>query len=589
MVFDPARPFLFFENARGEATGHLFAGAEEWLDAWTLAEVPGVLNRAQAALAKGRWVAGYLGYEAAGAFEPRMASPPGKGRPLVRFGVFAPPAPFGWREAEAMLGRRSAAVRDLRPDIAESDHRTAVSKVLGYIAAGDIYQANLTFRANGRIEGHPLALYGRLRRAQLMGEGALMHEPEGGWLLSASPELFFRIDAGTVTSRPMKGTARRRGGWRADLAAAEALARDAKNRAENLMITDLIRNDLSRIAAPGSVRVQDPFAVETYPTVHQMVTTVKADLRVGLAPLDVVRAMFPCGSITGAPKVRAGEIIRETERSPRGIYTGSLGWMSPEGDARFNVAIRTAEISSGALRLGIGSGIVADSDPADEWRECLSKAAFLEAEARPFHLIETMRFDPAEGLCLLEHHMRRLRRSASYFGFEIDIHSIANMLQAVTGRLRDARKVRLAAGRTGAYGISIHEPPRPAREVTVSLAPLPVDPDDPRLYHKTSLREFYDEAREVAPSDEIIFVRGDGQLTEGSRTNLFVERGGKLLTPPESAGLLPGTLRAHLIEEGRAEEAALTADDLEGGRIYMGNALRGLVPARLVAPRQSLS
>lgn len=589
MTFDPAKPFLLFDDVRGYGPGRLFSGARGWLDAWALADIPGALVHAQAALDRGKWLAGYACYEAAGAFEPKMAKTPCADRPLIRLGIFDGPLPLHWSETEPLLVHRPSRVDDLQPLMSEGEYRTIVAQLLDLILAGDIYQANFTIRAEASVRGHPLALYDCLRRAQRMREGALMHEPEGRWLLSASPELFFRIDGRRVTGRPMKGTAPRRGGWAADRLAAETLAADEKNRAENLMITDLIRNDLARIAEPGSVVVRDPFTVETYPTVHQMVTTVSARLASDRSAIDVIRAMFPCGSITGAPKVRAGEIIRDCEATPRGIYTGTLGWISPDGDARFNVAIRTAEIDAGTLRIGIGSGIIADSNPCEEWRECLTKAAFLKAGARPFHLLETMRFDPEEGICYLPYHIQRLRRSAQYFDFDIDVHSIANLLQAVTGRLRGVRKIRLAAGRTGSFAISIGPAPQPAADVSVSLAPLPLPPEDPRLHHKTSQRSFYDDARCGAATDEVIFVRKDGRLTEGSRTNLFLERDGKLLTPPEEDGLLPGTLRAHLLAEGRAMEAHLTEADLSTGRIYVGNALRGLVPARVVAPRQSLS
>jgi para-aminobenzoate synthetase/4-amino-4-deoxychorismate lyase len=311
-----------------------------------------------------------------------------------------------------------------------------------------------------------------------------------------------------------------------------------------------------------------------------MTSTVTAELEPGLGPVDLLEATFPCGSVTGAPKIRAMEIIAGLEGAPRGPYTGSLGRLAPDGEAAFNVAIRTLVLRDGAPRatLGLGSGIVADSVPAEEWRECLAKGAFVET-VRRFDLIETMRFDPAEGPADLERHLSRMKRSAEALGFPFDRHDARNELQAATFRLREPRRLRLLLSRTGAIAIETRPLPAvPAEPVEVRIAPLPVDPRDFRLGHKTSDRGFYDAARGEA--FEVLFEDGDGFLTEGSFTSLFVERGGTLVTPPLSRGLLPGILRQRLIEEGRAIEGEVRADHLEGG-FFIGNALRGLLRARI--------
>ena len=362
----------------------------------------------------------------------------------------------------------------------------------------------------------------------------------------------------------------------------EKLRGDPKQRAENLMIVDLLRNDLSRVSRPGTVKVPVLFEVERYPTVLQMTSTVTAELEPGLGGVDLLGTMFPCGSVTGAPKIRAMEIIAALEREQRGPYTGSIGRIAPDGDAAFNVAIRTLVLSEGAnvARIGLGSGIVADSVPADEWRECLAKGEFV-ATGRRFDLIETMRFDPLEGIAELDRHLARMKRSADALGFAFDRHDARNELQAATFFLREPRTLRLLLSPSGALAIETRPlPPAPADQVAVTVAPLPVDAEDFRLRHKTSDRRFYDGARAAAGSFEVVFVDREGFLTEGSFTSLFVEKGGRLLTPPLARGLLPGVLREALIASGRAGESDLRAEDLEGG-FWVGNAVRGLMAARL--------
>jgi para-aminobenzoate synthetase/4-amino-4-deoxychorismate lyase len=300
-----------------------------------------------------------------------------------------------------------------------------------------------------------------------------------------------------------------------------------------------------------------------------------------VGPVDVLEAIFPCGSVTGAPKIRAMEAIAALEPGPRGAYTGSIGRLAPDGEAAFNVAIRTLVLPAGGggARIGLGSGIVADSVPAGEWFECLAKGAFVET-IRPFDLIETMRFDPDDGLPDLERHLARMKRSADALGFTFDRHGVRNELQAATFFLRAPRKLRLRLSRTGAIAIETRPlPESPTAPVPIEVRPMPVEPEDFRLLHKTSDRGFYDEARGEA--FEILFRDRDGFLTEGSWTSLFVERDGRLLTPPLARGLLPGVLRERLLEEGRAAECDLGLEDLRGG-FYIGNAVRGLIAAELV-------
>jgi para-aminobenzoate synthetase/4-amino-4-deoxychorismate lyase len=320
-----------------------------------------------------------------------------------------------------------------------------------------------------------------------------------------------------------------------------------------------------------------------------MTSTVEATLAPGRDAVDVIAALFPCGSITGAPKLRAMQAIDAIERAPRGLYTGAIGHFAPDGNAAFNVAIRTLTLAKGSDRatLGLGSGIVADSRARDEWDECLAKGAFLTRRARAFDLIETMRFDPREGVLLLERHLARMRESALTFGYPFDRHAVRNELQAATFRLREGARVRLMLSPSGAVAIETSPlPPARTEPWRVAVVPLPVDPADFRLRHKTSDRRFYDDARGTA--DEVVFVDPEGFLTEGSFTSVFIERNGVLLTPPARRGLLPGILRAELIESGRAVERDLTPADVAGG-FLLGNALRGLVSAVTVAASQTTS
>ncbi len=573
-------PFVLLDDARPGGRACLYRDAGEIIETRDSEQVRACLATLRTV---GGHLAGFIGYEAGHALEPKLTplrtSPEADSPPLLWFARFGACEEV---EVEALLpDPASAWAGRPRPSIARSDYEQAVASAKAHIEAGDIYQANLTFAASVRTLGDPLALYAAIRGRAQGGHCALVFTG-AHWLLSFSPELFFTLENGLLTARPMKGTAVRRGDRAEDEEAALALQSDPKQRAENLMIVDLLRNDLSRVSRPGSVQVPELFAVETYPTVHQMTSTVTAELAEGLGPIDVIEAIFPCGSITGAPKIRAMEIIAGLERTPRGVYTGSIGAIAPDGSAGLNVAIRTLVLkaSEDEAVIGLGSGIVADSVAAAEWLECLAKGKFVES-GRSFDLIETMRFDPDEGVRDLERHIARMKASAEAMDFAFDRHHVRNELQAATFRLKETTRLRLLLSPTGAIAIESRSlPPPPDEPVRVALARRPVGRADFRLRHKTSDRAFYDEARIAAGAFEAIFTDEEGFLTEGSFTSLFVERGGILLTPPLDRGLLPGILRARLIEEKRAEESELRPEDLEDG-FLIGNAVRGLIRARL--------
>ena len=585
-MIDRGRPFVLFDDAGDGAGARLYADPVEIVATRDPVAVPVCLERLRQALDKGLHVAGYLSYEAGLLLEPRLRERARCGDgDYLWFGLFERVTRIDADALVPMLPDPGGAwVGAPKPLISRTDYDVALDRVNNYIAAGDIYQANLTFPTEITTAGDPLALYARLRAAGGGRWGGVVHSGER-WLLSFSPELFFALDnCRRLTARPMKGTATRDADPGRDAAVAAALAEDPKQRAENLMIVDLLRNDLTRVATPGSVETPRLFTIETYPTIHQMTSTVTAELAEGLNALDVIEAIFPCGSITGAPKIRAMEIIDEVEKGPRGPYTGSIGWIDPAGDAAFNVAIRTLAMVAGEMRatMGLGSGIVADSNSADEWHECLAKGAFVKASVRPFDLIETMRFNDHDGIADLDRHLARMKASAKALEFSFDRHAVRNELQAATFRLRSDARIRLLLGKSGAIAIEVRPLPDPVALAEVAVADLPVCPRDFRLAHKTSDRAFYDEARVARGAFELLFVDREGFLTEGSFTTLFVDRGGVLVTPPLSRGLLPGVLRARLIDEGRAVEGDLRIEDLQGG-FWIDNALRGLIRARLVA------
>jgi para-aminobenzoate synthetase / 4-amino-4-deoxychorismate lyase len=582
------QPFVLLDDARqsNAAPARLYQKPVRTLVAHTAAELRLLLDELAESQATGLHAAGYLAYEAGFALETKFAERLENqdiGTPLAWFGLFEDYTQIDAKAVPSQLPDPAGAwLGPLHPKVARGDYDAAFDAVERYITDGDIYQANLTFRAEADYVGNPLALYAALRSRSAAGYGGVIWTGEQ-WFLSFSPELFFALKDGRVTTKPMKGTASRLADPGADAAIARELREDPKQRAENLMIVDLLRNDLSRVAESGSVTVPELFVVESYPTVHQMTSTVTAQLAEGLGAVDLIRAIFPCGSITGAPKIRAMEIIDEIESAPRGIYCGSIGRIDGNGDAAFNVAIRTFHLNTATKRVsvGLGSGVVADSDGASEWAECLAKGRFAVVTRPDFDLIETMRFEPASGIARLELHLDRMKESARTLDFAFDRHEARNRLHAATFHLTDPAKIRLLASRGGALAIEVRPLPADVSEPwTVAVVPLPVDDQDFRLSHKTSDRAFYDDARKATTADEVLFINSDGYLTEGSITAIFVERDGKLMTPSLSHGLLPSVLRRELIESGKAVEADLRADDLADG-FLLGNSVRGLFPAKL--------
>jgi para-aminobenzoate synthetase/4-amino-4-deoxychorismate lyase len=591
--------FVLLDNSTGRGSPTLlFTEPIEIISAWTPEEVPEAMARLEAGTAAGHHAAGFFAYELGYLFEPKIRGllPEGRNVPLLWFGLYNAPREMTEPEVDHWLAThtRSGSYQFTSVTCAwdQAEYEKRFSAVQDKIRAGDIYQLNLTFKARFRLEGSPLTFYRDMRQRQRVAYAGIVDTGEVT-VLSASPELFIEKHDSVVSTRPMKGTAPRAGTPEADAEARRILSTDIKQRAENLMIVDLMRNDLGRIAELGSVSVTDLFTVETYRTLHQMTSGVRATLKKGVGLADLVRAIFPPGSVIGAPKIRAMELIRDYETEPRGVYCGAIGTISPGGAALFNVVIRTPVIfRDGRGEMGIGSGVVYDSVGAKEYAECLLKMKFLTDPPKPFELIETLLYNGGEGFWLLEGHLKRLAASAAYFGYAYDEQKVRAALDgAVAGRSGERLRVRLLLAEDGKASVTVAQQPATTPDAVMRfvISDTRLDSTNAFLFHKTTRRELYDREwqhyADTVKSDEVLYLNERGELAEGSRTNVFIERGGELLTPSLSSGLLPGVLRSELLRTGKAKEAVLTLEDVSrADAVYVGNSVRGLVKAEPLKP-----
>jgi para-aminobenzoate synthetase / 4-amino-4-deoxychorismate lyase len=552
-------------------------------------DVAGVLQEVHDATEAGSWAFGYVAYEAAAGLDPHLPggpSSPGE-PPLVWFGLCDEPA-----RVEVLAPPAEAVSPSLpwRPDWTDDEHARAVAAVREHIAAGETYQCNLTDRLRSRLAGDPLDLYARLALAQ---RGAFNAYLDLGphVVASASPELFFEWAGDVVRTRPMKGTARRGRTTTEDQQQSRVLRSSSKEQAENLMIVDLLRNDLSRVAETGSVVVDELFALERYPTVWQMTSQVSARVRPGTGLLDLFGALFPCGSVTGAPKQRTMQLIDDLEPTPRGVYCGAVGLVAPPSApfrARFNVAIRTVVIdrSTGEAVYGAGGGITWGSEAVLERAEVYAKAAVLDHDVTEHRLLETLAFVPDEGLRNLDRHLARMADSADWTGFRFDRAAVVDAVtRAVSGR-SDPARIRILLSRCGDIDVELGGmPPAGTGPVRLVLDDDPVDAADPWLQHKTTRRDVYlTRALRHPEADDVVLVNEQGELTETTTANLAVRIGGRWWTPPTTSGCLPGVERGRLLADGRLQERVLTVADLhDAERLAVLNSLRGWREARLVA------
>ena len=486
-------------------------------------------------------------------------------------------------------GTESTPTFQWQPTVTQEEYRSALRSIREYIRSGDTYQVNFTYRLRTSVPLHPWALFTRLMADHETPYAAFVDT--GEWAVcSTSPELFFRLEGDHIESHPMKGTAAR-GLWFADdCRKAADLRASEKDRAENVMIVDMVRNDLGRVAQAGSVHVPTLFAVEQYPTVWQMTSTVHAKT---LVPLDrIFQALFPPASITGAPKRRTMEIIAELESSPRRIYTGAIGMVAPGRRAQFNVAIRTLLIhkKSGLAEYGVGGGIVWDSQQDKEWEECSIKTRVLHARRPSFDLLETMLWSPESGFSLLEYHLKRLGESAAYFGFSVDLPRIRGESSRVASRLGTvSHRIRLLVNRTGVFRWDA----RPMESgssgfADIVLAQSPVDSSDVFLYHKTTHRRVYDDALRACPGfADVLLFNEKGEITESTIANVVVESHGTLFTPPVHCGLLPGTYRAWLLDRKQVQEKIIGIEEiLHSPNVYLVNSVRGMHRVKVICSEE---
>ena len=564
----------------------LFQNPIDWLEVRDLDQLPAIFARIDEALAQGRWVAGYLSYECGYHWEPTACpdyKPPTNTLPLAAFGIYEEPAlcaPSSQQPYETGLTGLSVS---LTPE----QYTQQFDQAQRYISAGDTYQLNLTAEVHAASTGDPADLFSHMMAAQPVSLGAMLHVGPRH-ILSASPELFFHQHDRKIVVRPMKGTSPRGSTPSEDDRLAADLAADEKNRAENVMIVDLLRNDLGRIAEFGSVHPDKLFTVERLPSLLQMTSEIHATLRPEITPYRLFAALFPSGSIIGAPKVHSMQLIRSLEQRDRGVYTGAIGFWSPLGEAAFSVAIRTAVVDSGCLTMGIGSGLVADSVADSEYNECLLKADFLRDQS--FALFETMRWQNG-GCEFLPFHLDRLQSAADHFHFRFDRERIQQAIERHASSLDPAKpyKLRFVLDHRGTCTFSppVPLPVEDSVPLRIYVWPTPVDSVSPMFLHKTTRRVLHDHAYAEARRqgfDDIIFINKHGHVTEAAIHNVFLRHGARWRTPPVTAGLLPGVYRRHLLAtHPEITEADLTVEDLDNAdEIWLTNAVRGMRRAVLV-------
>jgi len=519
---------------------------------------------------QGYFAAGFISYEAAPAFDRALVTHKVAGFPLIWFGIYQNPEDF-----EPDLDQESYKLDSWRASVSKGEYAEAISQIKELIARGRTYQVNYTLRLKSQFNGSARALFYDLIKAQESRYAAFIDTGSMA-ICSASPELFFKVDGSLLESRPMKGTAPRGRTVDDDGHLAKWLYKSEKNRAENVMIVDMIRNDIGRVSEVGSVDVPHLFQIERYPTLWQMTSTVTGTCHAGIT--EIMTALFPCASITGAPKVSTMQIISALETEPRGIYTGCIGYLAPGRMAQFNVAIRTVVVNrqDNTAGYGVGGGIVWGSETEQEFEEWQTKARILTVRRPEFQLLESILWTRDEGYFLLDRHLKRLSESARYFGFICNLSEIRHELERFSHPNEyDRQKIRLVLSKNGSFVLQ-NGPVGETGTAFIRLAPGPIDESDLFHYHKTTNRQIYDRFLPVEPGvDDVLLWNSHGEVTETTVANIVVKKGDKLLTPPVSSGLLGGTFRQELLDQRVISEAKLTIADLENAeQIYLINSVR---------------
>lgn len=575
------KPLLSFEFATstGEIIPQSFQNPLRMIVANTLEEVIPCLYQVQEEVENGYYAAGFLTYESAPAFEPSYKVIGGQKMPLLWFGIFLKP------EEESIRSNDSFHHTSWTPNVEVDEYEKAIMKIKNGIEDGVTYQTNYTVRLTSQFQGDDSAYFDKLKRAQSSNYCAYINTGEHS-ILSASPELFFHLKEASITTRPMKGTIKRGKSYLEDMANAEWLLQSDKNRAENVMIVDLLRNDLGMIAKAGTVKVPYLFSIEQYPTVHQMTSTVTAEIAEETTLVDVFKALFPCGSITGAPKISTMEMISKIEKSPREVYCGAIGYITPQKEAIFNVPIRTVVIDheSGMATYGVGGGVTWDSTSKGEYDEILAKASLLSVERPEFQLLESLLLEEGQYF-LLEEHLTRLQNSARYFSFPHHYEAIKkNLLDLANRRKGEKLKVRLLLSKKGEWTIEAQSIAQSSITNKVMLADEPIDRENPFLYHKTTNRVIYSHFQEKFPHVfDVLLWNKAGELTEFTNGNVVLEMDDGWWTPSVKSGLLAGTFRDRLLERGKIREKKLMVKDLEkASKIWFINSVRKWIEVELI-------
>ncbi|MFN5064152.1 MAG: chorismate-binding protein [Pseudomonadota bacterium] len=544
-------------------------------------DVKEVIRQAQrVAVDRGEWSVGWLSYEAAPAFDSALEVQGHSDIPLAWFGFYKQPTFL-----DHLPHPSTAYQAQWRAGIDQTGYAQAFASVHDHIARGDTYQVNLSFRLHaGRIDD-PYSLFYSMVSKQA-GPYSFFIDTGRFAVCSASPELFFECIGREIICKPMKGTAKRSGVTESDRSQIHHLNSSPKEQAENVMIVDMVRNDLSRIACDRSVQVASLCEVQSFPGVFQMVSEVRATTQSDLS--EILSAMFPCASITGAPKASTMQIVKICENSPRGLYTGSLGIITPENRSWFNVAIRTAVVDRElqTAEYGVGSGVVWDSKCDQEYNECLLKAHVVNGENIRPGLFETILWDEIRGYWLLDHHLERLSKSAAHFGYPYDEEQLRCRLVSAlesSGKGSDPLRVKVVLDSQGSLAIEMRPAPQIDREYRVALARSSISSNDPRLFHKTTDRSLYESAiATVEGVDDVLLWNERGEITESRIANVVVSLGGRLYTPPVSSGLLPGCLRRELLRVGEVAERPITIAELQrADAVYLANSLRGVWAVQL--------
>jgi len=569
----------------------LFTNPHCIISATNVDDVRNSLQEVERLVNSNNWhAAGFVSYEAAPAFDNALHVRNAADFPLIWFGLYSEPRVAKISEVFLNASRLgSPGSLKWQATVERESYNTAIEKIKDCIARGRTYQVNYTMRLNSEFNGRAWDFF--LNLAQSQNKYAVYIETGRYSICSASPELFFKLDGDKIYSKPMKGTVKRGRTTREDKEQAECLYHSTKNRAENVMIVDMVRNDLGRIAEIGSVHVPELFTLEKYPTLFQMTSTVRAKTKASLT--EIFSALFPCASITGAPKVSTMKIISELETTPRKIYTGSIGHISPNRKAQFNVAIRTALIDreNKIAEYGVGGGIVWDSTSADEYSEALLKARILTERSHPmgFSLFETMLWTPNEGYFLLEKHIARMADSAEYFDFPFSTKQLEVFLSQTAGRFTSPQRVKVILNRFGELKDEIINFYSQENRFKVCLAKHPIDSRNVFLFHKTTRREIYPSPRDQDAIhggegiDDLLLFNERGELTEFTIGNLVVEMDDEFYTPPLACGLLAGTFRAHLLEINKIKERVIHKDELQKcSKVFLVNSVRKWVDVMLM-------